>query len=91
MATYPDVAVVPLVVLSLVVAVVVPLAFYPFSYTLWAAVELKMRPLDPAETADAAAAVVDRFSRRSLIERLFEPTLVSFRDGPKLCDTPSLA
>jgi hypothetical protein len=48
---------VPLVALSIVIAVVVPLAFYPFSYTLWAAIELKMRPLEPAEIADAAAAV----------------------------------
>jgi uncharacterized protein (DUF983 family) len=56
-ATYPDIAVVPLVALSIVIAVVVPLAFYPFSYTLWAAIELKMRPLEPAEIADAAAAV----------------------------------
>jgi hypothetical protein len=56
-ATYPDIAVVPLVALSIVIAVVVPLAFYPFSYTLWAAIELKMRPLEPAEATDAAAAV----------------------------------
>jgi uncharacterized protein (DUF983 family) len=55
--TYPDVAVVPLVALSIAVAVVVPLAFYPLSYTLWAAVELKMRPLEPAEIADASAAM----------------------------------
>jgi uncharacterized protein (DUF983 family) len=57
LATYPDVAVFPLVVLSIAVAVIVPLAFYPFSYTLWAAIELKMKPLDAAESADAAAAV----------------------------------
>jgi hypothetical protein len=38
-----------------VVAVVVPIVFYPFSYTIWAAVDLAMRPLDPAEQADAAA------------------------------------
>jgi uncharacterized protein (DUF983 family) len=56
-ATYPDVAVLFLVLLSIAVAVVVPLAFYPFSYTLWAAIELKMRPLDAAESADAAAAL----------------------------------
>ena len=57
LATYPDVAVFPLVVLSIAVAVIVPLAFYPFSYTLWAAIELKMKPLDAAESADAAAAL----------------------------------
>jgi uncharacterized protein (DUF983 family) len=55
-ATYPDLPVVPLVALSIGVAVVVPIVFYPFSYTLWAAVELQMRPLEPAEIADAARA-----------------------------------
>jgi uncharacterized protein (DUF983 family) len=55
--TYPDVPVLPLVVLSIAIGVIVPLAFYPFSYTLWAAIELKMKPLDSTETADAAAAV----------------------------------
>ena len=32
-----------------------PIVFYPFSYTIWAAVDLTMRPLDAAEQADAAA------------------------------------
>jgi uncharacterized protein (DUF983 family) len=55
--TAPDIPVLPLVLLSVAVAVVVPLVFYPFSYTLWAAVDLQMRPLEPAEIADAAHAV----------------------------------
>jgi uncharacterized protein (DUF983 family) len=55
--TYPDVPVPPLVVLSIAIGVIVPLAFYPFSYTLWAAVELQMKSLDATEAADAARAV----------------------------------
>jgi uncharacterized protein (DUF983 family) len=53
--SYPDIAVVPMLIAAGLVAVVVPIVFYPFSYTIWAAVDLAMRPLDPAEQADAAA------------------------------------
>jgi uncharacterized protein (DUF983 family) len=53
--SYPDIAVVPMLIAAAVVAVGVPIVFYPFSYTVWAAVDLTMRPLDPAEQADAAA------------------------------------
>jgi uncharacterized protein (DUF983 family) len=53
--SYPDIAVVPMLIAAAVVAVVVPIVFYPFSYTIWAAVDLAMRPLDAAEQADAAA------------------------------------
>lgn len=38
-ATAPDVPVVPLMAVSAIVVVVVPLAFYPFSKTIWAAIE----------------------------------------------------
>jgi uncharacterized protein (DUF983 family) len=52
--SYPDLAVVPMTIATVVIALVVPVVFYPFSYTLWAAVDLAMRPLEPAELADAA-------------------------------------
>jgi uncharacterized protein (DUF983 family) len=51
--TYPDVPTVPLMLAALAVAVVVPVVFYPFSSTLWAAVDLTMHPLDEAAVADA--------------------------------------
>ncbi|HKA04171.1 MAG TPA: DUF983 domain-containing protein [Acidimicrobiales bacterium] len=51
--TYPDVALGPTLVAALAVAVVVPVVGSPFSYTVWAAVDLAMRPLEPAEVADA--------------------------------------
>jgi uncharacterized protein (DUF983 family) len=53
--SYPDIAVVPMLIVAGFVAIVVPILFYPFSYTIWAAVDLAMRPLDPHEAADAAA------------------------------------
>jgi hypothetical protein len=51
-ATYPDIATGPLVALCVTVAVVVPLVFYPFSKTLWSAIDLAMRPLDPDDDVD---------------------------------------
>ena len=53
--SYPDIAVVPMLIASGAVAILVPIIFYPFSYTIWAAVDLAMRPLDAAEQADATA------------------------------------
>ena len=55
--TYPDIAVVPIVVACIVVAVLVPLLVYPFTSTIWAAIDLAMHPLQPAEIADASAAL----------------------------------
>jgi uncharacterized protein (DUF983 family) len=53
--TYPDIAVVPIVAICVGIALVVPIVFYPWSNTVWAAIDLAMRPLEPAEVADAAA------------------------------------
>lgn len=47
--TYPDVPAVLLLVSALVVAVVVPVAFFPISKTLWLAIDLQMRPPGPEE------------------------------------------
>ena len=55
-ATMPDPPLVPLLVGGLALNLVVPIAFYPFSKTIWAAADLSMRPLDEAELRDAAAA-----------------------------------
>jgi uncharacterized protein (DUF983 family) len=46
----------PVLAVATAVAVVLPLAFYPFSRTLWLAIDLAMRPLTEAEAADAEAA-----------------------------------
>ncbi len=56
-ATWPDIAVLPLVLVLGVIAVVMPIVIYPVTYTLWLAFDLRVHPPDPAELADAAAAV----------------------------------
>jgi uncharacterized protein (DUF983 family) len=55
--TYPDIAVVPIVLACIAVAALVPLLVYPFTSTIWAAIDLAMHPLQPAEVADASAAL----------------------------------
>jgi uncharacterized protein (DUF983 family) len=49
------VPVLPVVLATVGAAVLVPLAFYPLSRTIWVAVELVMRPLEADEVADADA------------------------------------
>jgi uncharacterized protein (DUF983 family) len=51
-ATYPDPPVWPLIGIGVAVAVVVPLLFFPVSKTLWSAIDLLMRPLEPADDVD---------------------------------------
>jgi uncharacterized protein (DUF983 family) len=48
-ATYPDIPALPLLVAAVGVAAVVPIAFFPFSKTIWLALDLMMRPLEPGE------------------------------------------
>lgn len=48
-ATYPDIAVVPLLVAGVSVAVLTPLLLWPYSRTLWMAIDLMMRPVRPEE------------------------------------------
>lgn len=50
-ATSPDFAVREIVVALVVGAVVVPVAMYPVSYTLWQAIDLAMRPPEPDDFA----------------------------------------
>lgn len=56
-ATYPDIAVVPILLGCLLVAVVVPVLVFPVTYTVWGAIDLAMHPLQPDEVDDAARAV----------------------------------
>ena len=48
-ATSPDIAVLPLILVLGAVAIVLPIAIYPMSYTVWQAVDLTMHPPDPAD------------------------------------------
>jgi Na+/phosphate symporter len=42
----------PIVAMGLVAAIVAPLVFYPFSRTIWSAIDLVLRPQDRPEPAD---------------------------------------
>ena len=59
-AANPDVAVWPVVVGGVVAAVVTPLVFFPFSRTIWAAIDLTLTPLSLVEQAEAETAVAAR-------------------------------
>jgi uncharacterized protein (DUF983 family) len=50
-ATLPDIAVVPLLVILGAGAVVLPMLVYPVSYTVWQAIDLAMRPPQPEDFA----------------------------------------
>jgi hypothetical protein len=48
----PDASLGPAILGGLIGAVVAPIAFYPFSKSLWVAVELTLRPVDQREPGD---------------------------------------
>lgn len=54
--TSPDIAVVPMLIVLGIVALVMPIVIYPFTYTVWLAVDLAMHRPEPAELAEAARA-----------------------------------
>ena len=53
--SHPEFAMVPLVVAAAATAVVLPLAFFPSSKTMWTAIDILMRPLEPGEADEAPA------------------------------------
>jgi hypothetical protein len=50
--TYPDGSTAAAVTGIVAVAVIVPLLFFPVSKTLWSAIDLAMRPLEPEDDVD---------------------------------------
>jgi uncharacterized protein (DUF983 family) len=50
--TYPDPPVAALLAVSIGIALVVPILFFPFSRTLWSAIDLAMRPVEPDDAVD---------------------------------------
>jgi hypothetical protein len=52
LAANPDASLLPFVLSGLAAAVVAPIAFYPFSRTLWSAIDLILRPVDSVEPTD---------------------------------------
>ena len=47
--THPDIAVAPIFVAALLTSLVLPTLFLPSARTLWTAIDLIMRPLEPGE------------------------------------------
>lgn len=52
LGTGHDVNLWPIVVIGLMAAIVAPLIFYPFSRTIWSAIDLVLRPPEQTEPAD---------------------------------------
>lgn len=52
---HPGTSVTPFLLVGGVIAVVLPLVFYPFARTLWAALDLAMTPMELEEILDAAS------------------------------------
>ncbi|MBK5334220.1 MAG: DUF983 domain-containing protein [Ilumatobacteraceae bacterium] len=55
--TSPDIPVVPIVVSLVGVAILMPIVIYPFTFTIWLALDLAVHRPDVAELAEASAAV----------------------------------
>lgn len=51
-ATRPEASLVPVIIGGLIAAVVAPFVFYPFSRTIWVALELMLRPAENTEPTD---------------------------------------
>ncbi|MDZ7680054.1 MAG: DUF983 domain-containing protein [Acidimicrobiales bacterium] len=51
-ATMPDPPAGPLIAITVTVAAVTPLVFFPWSRTSWSAIDLLMRPLEPDDEVD---------------------------------------
>lgn len=52
--SWPDVAAGPLLVTMLPIAVLVPVVIHPTAKTLWVAIDLAMKPLEPGEAPGGA-------------------------------------
>ena len=55
--TSPDIPVVPIVLSLVGVAILMPIVIYPFTFTIWLALDLAVHRPDVAELAEASAAV----------------------------------
>ena len=68
--TVPDVPVVTLYVVLASAAIVTPLVIWPVTHTLWMAIDLRVRPVEPDEAAEALAWI--RESGSSPNDRTFD-------------------
>jgi len=63
--TAPDIPVLPLVVGLAVVALIVPVLIYPFTYAMWLAFDLAVHPPERAELDEAMRFVAAGFDRNT--------------------------
>lgn len=56
-ATTPDAPIAIPIAAGVAIGLVVPPLFYPYSRTIWSAIDIGMTPLEPAELEDAAVAL----------------------------------
>lgn len=74
-ATAPDVAVLPIVVFLVAACIVIPVAIYPMTYTLWQALDIAMRGADDTMPwGEARAARAPRPSGPSQPSRSSQPS-----------------
>ena len=59
-STHPGTSVVPILLVAIPIAVLAPLAFYPYSRTIWSAIDLAMTPLELPEIVAAQDVVRDQ-------------------------------
>ena len=57
--TAPDIPVVPMILSLIGVALLMPIVFYPFSYTIWLAFDLGVQRPEELELLEAALAISD--------------------------------
>ncbi len=62
--SHPDYRMAPLIAAAVGTAVIVPLVFFPSSKTLWTAIDLCMRPLEPGEATSAGTSSSQQERRR---------------------------
>lgn len=61
--TWPDPPIAPLTVAGILLLLAAPFVLYPWSKTIWAALDLFMRPLDVVEAAEAMTYLAQRRER----------------------------
>jgi hypothetical protein len=54
---YPNIKILPMVIVGGLIVVIVPTGGYAISYTLWTAIDIAMHPLDAADVAEAELAL----------------------------------
>ena len=58
--TVPDIPVLTLSIVLAATSIIVPIVTWPISHTLWSAIDLRFRPVDETEAAEAATWLADR-------------------------------